>query len=112
MVKYEYQKEYDVYIKASEAAQIACHEMITKNPGVWYPCGFSWVKIKPARGRFVSMLKDKGIGRTDEFEGGYVIYNPSCNSTQWMDAKMAGSRAFAQVLQASGIKAFAVERID
>lgn len=112
MDEYKYQEEYNLFAEASRAAQKACDDMLAKNPGVWFPCGFSWVKIKPARGKFVSMLKDKGIGSTDSFEGGYVIYNPSCNSTQWMDAKMAGSRAFAQILSAKGIKAIAVERID
>lgn len=112
MEAYKFQKELDVFLEASEAAKQACDDLIRQNPGVWFPCGFSWVKITPARGRFVSMLKDRKIGSTDSYEGGYVVYNPSKNNTQWMDAKVAGSRAFAEVLNRNGIKAKAISRID
>ncbi len=113
MQKYKYQKELDLFNAATEAATVACQQMLLgENAGQWYPCGFSWVNIKPARGRFVAMLKDQKLGRLDTFEGGYVIYNPSNISTQWMDAKMAGSRAFANVLVEAGISARAVARID
>jgi hypothetical protein len=112
MEKYKYQAEYDLYLKAQEAAQVACQKMLKQNPEQWFPCGFAWVKIRPARGSFVAMLKDKGIGRTDSYEGGYAIWNPSANSTQWMDALVAGARAFAEVLQQAGIKCSAQSRID
>lgn len=112
MEQYKYQPEYDIFVEAEAAAKIACHEMIKSNPDQWFPCGFSWVKIKPARGKFVSMLKDRKIGHTDDFEGGYVIYNPSRNSTQWMDAKIAGSKAFVEVLRKHGINAKVESRID
>lgn len=96
---YRYYHELDVLAKATRAAQVATAKAIEDNPTVWYPCGFAWVKIRPARGRFVSMCKDQNIGRTDDFEGGYVIYNPSGNSTQWMDAKAEGCRAFVEVMK-------------
>jgi hypothetical protein len=112
MEKYKYQAELDLFQKATEAAQKACKEMIDQNPGVWFPCGFAWVNIRPARGSFVAMLKDRDIGRTDSFEGGYSIWNPSNNSTQWMDAKIAGARAFAEVLREAGIKCSVQSRID
>ena len=28
-------------------------------------CGFAWINIKPARGKFVKFLKDNNIGRKD-----------------------------------------------
>lgn len=90
----------------------ATSEMITANPEVWYPCGFSWVKIKPARGPLVKYLKENNLGKTDSYEGGFVVYNPSKNHTQWMDAKHAGSRAFAAYLNEHGYKATACSRID
>lgn len=96
---YQYQRELDVFREAEEAAAKAASQHLISNPGQWYPCGFAWVKIRPARGRFVSMCKDQDIGRTDSFEGGYVIYNPSGNSTQWMEAKEVGCSAFVQVLK-------------
>ncbi len=98
MATYKYQKELDIVNEALKAAKDAAKKLIDENPGVWYPCGFSLVKFKPASGRFVSMMKDAGIGRTSMM-GGYDVYNPSDNSTQWMDAKEAGSRAFVAVIK-------------
>jgi hypothetical protein len=113
-MEYKYQKELDVFREAELAAETATQQMIDENPGTWYPCGFSWVKIRPARGRFVEMCKQQDVGRTDDFEGGFQIYNPSHNSTQWMDAKMAGSRAFVAVLKKHypEMRIYAVDRID
>jgi len=112
MEKYKFQVELDLFQKATQAAAEACQEMIMKNPDQWFPCGFAWVKIRPARGRFVQMLKDRDIGNVDSYEGGYSIWNPSMNNTQWMDAKVAGARAFAEVLQQAGIRCSAQSRID
>lgn len=94
----KFSAEIAVIQKASEAARVAANEKIEANPGMWYPCGFSWVRIKPSRGQMVKALKELDLGHKDEFNGGYVVYNPSGNYTQWMDAKMAGSRAYAEVL--------------
>ena len=93
-------------------AAIAAQAEIDRNPGVWYPCGFAWVKIRPARGIFVKVMKEMGIGRVDEYEGGFSVWNPSQNSTQWMDAKIEGARAFANHLQKHGVKASAYSRMD
>lgn len=93
-------------------AEMATQKHINNNPGVWYPCGFAWVRIRPARGAVVKYLKDNNIGHTDDYAGGLVVYNPSGNPTQWMDAKEAGARAFAAHLQLHGIKANAESRID
>jgi hypothetical protein len=84
---------------ALAAAAAATAKMIAENPGVWYPCGFATVRIKPARGKLVQALKDANIG-TLSFEGGYIVMNPSRNATQWMDAKAAGAHAFQQTLTA------------
>lgn len=73
-------------------------------------CGFAWVKIHPARGKFVSWLKNNGIGRTDSYYGGYTI---SVNEFgQSMTRKEAYARAFAGFLKESGIKAHANSRMD
>ena len=98
----------EAFAAAAEAAQ----EHIDANPDVWYPCGFAWANIKPARGKLVQVLKDRGEGYTDEFLGGYTVYNPSKNHTQWMDAKEKGARAFADVLRKHGIKASVGTRLD
>ena len=36
-------------------------------------CGFADVRIKPARGKFVSFLKKNDIGYTCTYRGGYTI---------------------------------------
>lgn len=104
--------EDQIYQEAVIAAVAATHDMVNRNPDTWYPCGFAWVNIKPARGKFVSYLKTHHLGSTDSYAGGYTIWNPSKHPTQWMDAKMAGARAFAAVLRKYDIKATAYERMD
>lgn len=99
MTTYKYQAELDIFLEAQLAAETATRKHLNENPGQWYPCGFAWVKIRPARGRFVDMCKDQGAGRTDDFEGGFIIYNPSGNPTQWMDAKQVGAQAFVDVMK-------------
>jgi hypothetical protein len=104
--------QYMIIQEALISAREACDKMISENPGQWYPCGFSSVRIKPARGKIVQALKELNFGRTDDYLGGFVVSNPARNCTQWMDAKMAGSVAFVEVLAKYGIKAQAESRID
>lgn len=110
----KYAAEFKIIQEAQYAAKAAAQAMIDANPTQWYPCGFSWVKIKPARGKLVAALKHIGMGETDDYEGGFRVYNPSGNHTQWMDAKMAGSRAYVDVLKKyyPSMRAYAVERMD
>ena len=86
-----------IYREAMVAARIATEKMIEENPGFWYPCGFSWITIHPANCRFANYLKSKGVGQK-AYGSGLQIWNPSNNVTQWMDAKVAGSQAFKDVL--------------
>lgn len=74
------------------------------------PCGFAWVKIRPARGKFVNWLKKQEIGRTDSYAGGYVIWVSKFN--QSMQKKECYARAFANVLKESGIDAYSQSRMD
>lgn len=94
------------------AAKTAVDNYFQENPGQWYPCGFSWVNVKPARGPLIAALKSAGLGSKDEYAGGWSIWNPAGSTTQCMDAKAAGSEAFAQVLRAAGFNAVARTRID
>lgn len=91
---------HEAFEKASEAAR----EYLLDIGGDRYPCGFAWVRIKPARGQLVKNLKALEMGSTDEFEGGFVVYNPSRNACQNMYAKEVGARAFAKHLKDSGIE--------
>ena len=112
MKPHKLQKELDLLKRAFEAAEQATQNYLNEHPNDWYPCGFAWVKIRPARGRLVSALKEQQIGRTNEFEGGYDVWNPSNNSTQAMYAKEAGALAFAKVLREDGIKCSTHTRVD
>lgn len=73
-------------------------------------CGFGWVNIKPARGKFVSWLKQNNIGRTDSYEGGYRI--PCFEFGQSLEKKERYVRAYAEVLNKHGIKCYANSRMD
>jgi hypothetical protein len=76
-------------------------------------CGFAWVNIKPARGKFVTWLKSQGIGRTDTYYGGYTIWSPGGDrGSQSYERKMAAAAAFAKVLRSYGIEAHASGRLD
>ena len=73
-------------------------------------CGFAWVKIRPARGKFVKWLKDNKIGRANSFEGGYDIWISEYN--QSMQKKEVYADGFARVLIEKGIKAYSQSRMD
>lgn len=104
----------ELHTLAESAAYKATAEYVRKNPDQWYPCGFSWVRIKPARGQLVSFLKRNGIGRTDSYGGGLIVYNPSGHSTQCMEAKRLGSQAYIEIMSKHfpSVKMTAETRID
>jgi len=97
--------------EARAAAHRATSEYISANPGQWYPCGFAWVSVRE-RGntKLGRALLSNGFRKA--YEGGLQLSNPSENPTQWMDAKIVGARAFADVLSRHGIPASVGERID
>jgi len=98
------QEAQDAALKAANA-----HMELVKTE---YPCGFAWVNIKPARGPWVAYMKRAGIGRRDEFYGGWTIWNPSKHTTQNMDAKEAGAEAFAASLKKYGLNCNVRTRMD
>ena len=73
-------------------------------------CGFAWINIKPARGNFVKYLKKLGIGRKDEYYGGYTIWVSEFG--QSMTRKENYARAFVKVLTENGLKAYAMSRME
>ena len=73
-------------------------------------CGFAWINIKPARGKFVKFLKDNNIGRKDSYYGGYTIWVSGFG--QSLERKSAYARAFAKVLDDNGLKAYPMSRMD
>ena len=74
------------------------------------PCGFTCINFKPARGKFVTWLKNNNIGRKDSYYGGYTIWVSGFG--QSLDRKSAYARAFAKVLGDNGLKAYAMSRMD
>ena len=79
-------------------------------------CGFAWVKIKPARGKFVTYLKKNSLGRSS-YTGGYDVWMgstiaPEIGASQSHARKYAAAKAFAEVLNVYGITAYADERLD
>lgn len=121
-----------IYEQASQAAYEAFHATkpapmvvtdsdifgnVKQNGNSYYVadgiCGFAWVKINPARGKFVTWCKNNGIGRKDSYEGGYRISNfHGSICSQSYERNMQAARAFAQVLCDNGIKAYADGRLD
>lgn len=79
-------------------------------------CGFAWVRVRPARGAFVTWCKQNNIGRSDSYEGGYVIpaheLAPSLRKTQSYERKMAAANAAAAVLRDAGINAYSEGHLD
>lgn len=72
-------------------------------------CGFAWITIKPARGKFVSWCKENKMGQTSSM-GGFTIWVGEFG--QSMTRKEEYARAFAKVLNSHGIKAYAESRMD
>jgi len=77
----------------------------------WWPCGFSWVVIRPARGILAKRLKERGLGDKG-YSGGLCVWDPARSMTQSMYAKEAGAIAFANYLKLFGINASVETRID
>ena len=80
----------------------------------WYveagPCGFAWVIIKPANGRFAKYLLKNNIARPDSYYGGVCLWVRDFG--QSVEMKYAYAKGFARVLQESGIKCYASSRMD
>ena len=79
-----------------------------------YPCGFAWLHIKPARGPLVKFLKEKKIGRRDEYWGGYIVSASQIDGWmgQNMDVKENSVMAAIAVLRKYGFECNLKSRID
>lgn len=104
----------DAFLEAAKAAD----EYIELHPGFQYPCGFAWVNISPARGKLVNELKRRHIGYTDTYQGGYTVWMPASQNSQKaarsqsLEAHLHGAKAFAAILQKSGINCCSQCRYD
>ena len=81
-------------------------------------CGFAWVTVYPKHKGNTKLGKLerqtlKEIGLRPDYTGkAYELWNPAQWPGQSMDAKAAGARAAAQVLQKYGYTAYAGSRAD
>ena len=72
-------------------------------------CGFAGVVIKPARGKFVSLLKKCGLGWKHYYGGFYM----TCREFgQSLARKEAYCEAFASILGEAGIRCYVDSRMD
>lgn len=74
------------------------------------PCGFAWIKVRPANSPFANWLKKNGHVRGVAYHGGVDIWVHEFG--QSMQRKEAFAHAFAEVIYNAGIKAYAQSRID
>ena len=99
-----------IYTQALTAAQKAETDFIAKHGEPMY-CGFAWVHISNANSGFVRWLKANSVG-SKHYKGGWQIWNPTRNGTQSMSVLETAAKAFADVLKAYEIKAYADSRGD
>jgi hypothetical protein len=127
---------YDILVEASESAEQAvkaCRPTpiivgspstplgndVDPNQQTWFVeggvCGFASVVIKPARGKFVALLKKRGIGGA-HYYGGYSVssweFAPSIRRDQSYERACAAAKGAVDVLQSYGINAYVDARID
>ena len=101
---------------AFKAAERACNEYLAKYPNNWFPCGFAWV-VFDGRDPAVKFLKESypendGRRGSKGYPKGWHIWDPARSSTQCMDAKVEGARAFVEVLSRYGIECHYESRWD
>ena len=111
-------------LKQAEAAGLKAGLEVSTNP-VFYKdtktgqvfdsaegmCGFAWVNISPARGKFVNYLKKLNKGHKSYY-GGWDYWVGSSELGQSITRKEAYATAFANVLKEWGINAMMMSRLD
>lgn len=105
----------EIFEKACKAAQESS-DYAEATTDHWYPCGFAWINIKPARGPFISWCRKNAIGGK-AYEGGwnitsYAVCRQTATWSQSMVVKSAGVDAAVRVLRENGINAYPCNRMD
>jgi len=87
-------------------------------------CGYAWIRIRPATGGFARWLVRTSQASRDSYEGGIAVMSRSfvkpervpgldpAEVAQSAVRHLAYAQAFADVLAASGIPAFADPHLD
>ena len=107
-VNYTREQMLGVFEEARAAAVLASKEYFAKELGgkdSW-PCGFAWVELYGVDGRskMGKLLKELDVHSH--------LWNPSRMGVQNMDTLYAGARAYADVLQKYGFRAYPASRMD
>jgi hypothetical protein len=123
-----------IFNTALKAAHDAVAAEVARMPeGNHMDCGFAWVVVKPARGKFISYCKEqiekayldapsseKRVAKSraestygdKHWNGGWCFWSPAKYNGQSIRFHEAGAKAFAKVLVDNGINAFADSRYD
>ena len=97
---------------AVTAAKAAEASFIAKHGEPWY-CGFAWVEVYVDRTNNAQSKELIAAGFHKDYKPKCLsFWNPGGSGTQSMDVKEEGARAFAQVLKAAGLRAYACSRPD
>ena len=106
-----------IWHTAKDAAVKAVDEYMKDKEEPMY-CGFANVKIRPAKGKFVTWLKKQEIGDI-AYKGGWRIsyYDIMPKSHPWrmtqsMSIKEIGCDAFAEALESFGLDCISESRAD
>lgn len=101
---------------AAQQAVDAALEQHGRDNAAWLYCGFAWVTIKPARGKFVNELKRNRIGNSGTYGGWTVssnaMFNVDGTLCQSMELKEIAARAYANVLSDNGVSCSVNARAD
>jgi len=100
---------YTEAVAAAKAAEVAFRE----KHGEPFYCGFAWVELYVERtnSKIAKELIAAGF-KKDYKPKTLSVWNPGDSSTQSMDIKECGARAFAAVFQKYGYRAFMCSRAD
>jgi len=102
--------------KVGEEALSAANQVQTKfllEHGETAYCGFAWVNVKVTRTNSQEAKELTKIGFKKDYRPGMMqIWGPGDYNGQSMDIKETGARAYAEVLQKHGFKAYMGSRAD
>ena len=110
-------KPADMFLNARKVAVKAVDDYMKDKEEPLY-CGFASVSIHPARGKFVKVMKDAGVGDSG-YRGGYRIsyydimpQDHRYRHTQSLDIKEVATEAFRDELRKYGMTVYADSRAD
>ena len=104
-----------IHLTAVDAAREAADRFFNERCGGvdQFACGFAWVEVPEVKGntKLGKSLMKLGF-RKNYGSRGLMLWNPSGHGAQNIDTKFHGAVAYAQVLEAHGIPAIAMDRLD